>query len=278
MAYSDGSAERRKREAEFHDKWASDIDPTTTLVDETFNSITAVENQHILGQFGDVRGKRVLDYGCGAAEGGIYLAKLGAKVTGIDVSPGMLEAAKRLAAYHEVEIETRVVEGDTIPADDREFDLVYGNGVLHHVDLSMARRELARVMSPQGVGCFLEPLGYNPAIDVYRRMAHAVRTDDERPLTLADITAFEEWFERVSHQEFWFLTLGVFLKFFLVDRVHPRRERYWKKIYTNVERFEWLYRPLKRGDDILLKRVPALRRLCWTSVITIERPKQGRLR
>ena len=54
------------------------VDPAATPVDETFTGPTAAENQHILEQFGSVEGKRVLDYGCGAAEGGIYLAKLGA--------------------------------------------------------------------------------------------------------------------------------------------------------------------------------------------------------
>jgi len=141
---------RRQKEAQFHDQWAADVDLDATLIDETFTSTTAIENQFVLEQFGDVRGLRVLDYGCGAAEGGIYLAKQGAKVVAIDVSPGMLELAQRLAKKHGVEIETRVVSGDAIPAGDGEFDRIYGNGVLHHVPLSTAIPELARIMKPGG--------------------------------------------------------------------------------------------------------------------------------
>lgn len=89
---------RRQKEADFHDQWAADVSVTEALLDETFTSVTALENQHILEQFGDVRGLKILDYGCGAAEGGIYLAKLGAKVVAIDVSPGMLELAQKLAS------------------------------------------------------------------------------------------------------------------------------------------------------------------------------------
>ena len=79
---------RLEREAEFHDRWANEIDPTSALVDESFTAVTALENAHVLREFGDVRGLRILDYGCGAAEGGIYLAKQGATVVGVDVSSG----------------------------------------------------------------------------------------------------------------------------------------------------------------------------------------------
>ncbi len=265
--------ERRRKEAAFHDEWAASEDPARILVDETFRAVTAVENQHILGKFGDLRGKRVLDYGCGAAEGGVFLAKQGASVVCVDVSPGMLALAERLAAHHGVKVETRRVTGDDIPGETSEFDCIYGNGVLHHVPLETARRELARIMNPSGVGCFIEPLGYNPAIDVYRHLARAVRTEDEKPLSFEDVQRFSETFGHVEHQEFWLATLGVFLKFFLVDRVHPSKGRYWKKIYTDADRISGLFSALKRLDDSLLS-VPALRRFCWTTVITVSQPKK----
>lgn len=264
--------ERREREAVFHDQWAAAIDPETLLVDETFTSPTALENRYILEQFGDVRGKRVLDYGCGAAEGGVYLAKRGARVVAVDVSPGMLEAANRVAARHGVAIETRRVTENGIPADAGEFDLVYGNGVLHHVDLAVTRPELARVLAPTGTACFIEPLAYNPVIEVYRRLADTARTEDEAPLKFSDVERFRENFGEVTHREFWLTTLSVFLKFFLVDRVHPKTERYWKKIYTDAERLRWFFEPLARVDEKILARVPALGLLCWNTVITLRRP------
>ena len=275
MSSPEAEAQRRHNESEFHDRWAAEIDPTDTLVDETFTSITAVENQHILAQFGDVRGKRVLDYGCGAAEGGVFLAKQGARVVGIDVSAGMLAAAQRLAARHGVEIETRQVTSDLIPAGDQEFDLIYGNGVLHHVSLPVAIPELARVMKPGGKGCFIEPLPYNPVINVYRRIAREVRTPDEKPLTFGDIERFKGSFGQVSHQEFWLTTLSVFLKFYLIDRANPNQERYWKKIYTDAGKLESFFGPLRNLDERLLKAIPPLRRLCWNTVITVAAPRRG---
>jgi 2-polyprenyl-3-methyl-5-hydroxy-6-metoxy-1,4-benzoquinol methylase len=271
---ADAEAERRRRESEFHDQWAAGhFDPAETLVDESFTAITATANQHILEVFGDVRGKKILDYGCGSAEGGIYLAKRGARVVGMDVSAGMLDSAHRLAAHHGVQIETRLVQSQQIPAADQEFDLIYGNGVLHHVTLETAMPELARVLRPEGKGCFIEPLPDNPAINVYRRMASKLRTADERPITAADVASFQRWFGSVTHREFWLTTLLVFLKFYLVDRTHPNEERYWKKIYTDAHKLERLFRPLKRLDDLLLDKVPPLRRLCWLTVITLAQPR-----
>ena len=275
MSSPEAEAQRRHNESEFHDRWAAEIDPTDTLVDETFTSITAVENQHILGQFGDVRGKRILDYGCGAAEGGVFLAKQGAQVVGIDVSAGMLAAAQRLASRHGVQIETRQVTSDLIPAGDQEFDLIYGNGVLHHVSLPVAIPELARVMKTGGKGCFIEPLPYNPVINVYRRIAREVRTPDEKPLTFGDIDRFRGSFGEVSHQEFWLTTLSVFLKFYLIDRANPNQERYWKKIYTDAGKLKSFFGPLRNLDERLLKAVPPLRRLCWNTVITVAAPRRG---
>jgi SAM-dependent methyltransferase len=268
-------ARRRQNESEFHDAWAAGINPAETLVDETFTAVTAVDNQYILAEFGDVRGKRILDYGCGSAEGGVYLAKQGAEVVAVDVSPGMLAAANALARHHGVRIETRAVTSDAIPASNDEFDLIYGNGVLHHVNLDFAIPELARILKPTGKGCFIEPLPYNPIINVYRKLAHEVRTVDEKPLTFGDIARFESHFASVAHHEFWLTTLSVFLKFFLVDRVNPNKERYWKKIFTDSEKVASFFSPLKRLDERLLAAVPGLGRLCWETVLTIAQPRRG---
>jgi SAM-dependent methyltransferase len=265
---------RLAREAEFHDRWAAEIDPTAALVDESFTAVTALENAHVERCFGDVRGLRILDYGCGAAEAGVYFAKQGASVVGVDVSPGMLEAAQRLAAHHGVAIETRLVKSTTIPAGRGEFDRVYGNGVLHHVDLAAAVPELARVMKPAAIGCFIEPLSYNPAIAVYRRIAEEVRTADERPLRFRDIRRFEPYFAEVSHREFWLTSLAIFGKFFLVDRA-PSRERYWKKVITDASANAWWFSRLPALDETLLERLPILSAMCWNTVIRVAGSRWG---
>jgi len=266
---------RRQKEAEFHDQWAVGRDLGDTLVEEPFTAITGIENQHIEREFGDVRGKTILDYGCGAAEGGIYFAKRGARVVGVDVSQKMLDLAHDLAKVHGVSIETRRVESDRVPAETDEFDLIYGNGVLHHVPHDTAVPELCRVLKPSGKACFIEPLPYNPVINVYRKLAKEMRTDDETPVTFEQIEAFKRYFGRVEHEEFWLTTLSVFLKFYLWDRADPNRERYWKKIYSDAPKLEGFFRPLNALDRRLLKLAPVLGRLCWNTVITVSAPRKG---
>lgn len=274
MAISSTHDERLRKEAEFHDRWATEIDPATTLVDETFTAVTAIENKHVMSQFGSVKGKRVLDYGCGAGEGAVFFAKQGASVVGVDVSPGMLAAAEKIAKHHGVEIETRLVTGDTVPAETNEFDFIYGNGVLHHVDLGRSKPELARILQREGRACFIEPLEYNPVIDVYRRLAKTVRTDDEHPLSFPEIARFSSHFEVVSHEEFWLSTLAIFLKFFAIDRVDPRVERYWKKVYTDAREIGPLFSKLHALDQALMPRLPLLRYLCWNTVISVSLPRK----
>ena len=56
--------------------------------------------------------------------------------------------------------------------------------------------------------------------------------------------------------------------------MHPNEERYWKKIFTDASKIERWFRPLKRMDDLLLARIPPLRRLCWLTVITLGEPRK----
>src|SRR5271168_1302478 len=54
---------------------------------------------HVLG---DVRGKYILELGCGDGRNAIMLALLGAQVVGVDISPKAIEIAKHRAALHDV--------------------------------------------------------------------------------------------------------------------------------------------------------------------------------
>src|SRR5688500_11171572 len=53
---------------------------------------------------GDMRGKDLLDYGCGMGEESIYFAKLGAHVTAIDISDVGISTLKKRAAHNKLDI------------------------------------------------------------------------------------------------------------------------------------------------------------------------------
>ncbi len=268
--------ERQVTEARFHDEWAKSIDFKEIDPEITFEAPTAIECQHVLAQIkalGGLEGKKVLDLGCGSGESGVYFAKRGAEVSACDISPEFIDVAQQLAHHHCVDIQTAVCPAESLPYPDKSFDIVFANGVLHHVDIPLAMKELKRVLKPGGVGFFVEPLPYNPVINVYRWIAKEVRTPDEKPLTFADIGTIRQQFPKTQVDYFWFFTLGVFLYFFLIERASTS-ERYWKKILYEAHRYKALFNALKALDDAILPVLPLLKPLCWNMVIQIEKGRK----
>jgi len=261
------------RERSFHDAWASAVRPDEVDVRAAFENITAPENRFILARMGPLRGKRLLDLGSGLGESAVYFALRGAIVTATDISPEMCALCRRTAELHGVELETVATPVERLEVAPASYDLVYGANLLHHVqDLDATLAAVRRALKPGGRCFFWDPLAYNPVINVYRRMAGGMRTEDEHPLTFADLERFRHHFTDVGHAEFWLLTLSLFLKYYLVDRVHPSSARYWKRILAeDPRRIGWWFRPAQALDGLLL-RLPGVRRLAWNTVVWGERP------
>jgi ubiquinone/menaquinone biosynthesis C-methylase UbiE len=267
--------DQAQREREFHDAWADSIDPRTVPVLESFTASTAPEARWLLEQMGDLRGKRVLELGSGAGEGAVSFACRGARVLASDVSPRMLEVVKQVAAVHETSVETIVCSAEDLsifPPDS--FDVVYAANLLHHVDIEKCLDEVKRILKPRGVGAFWDPLAHNPLINVYRRMAKEVRTPDEHPIRRAQLRWFRQRFGNVRTKCFWLSAQAVFLKFYLVDRVHPSSDRYWKRILTHEDEVRWFYEPLAAFDEALLRFIPFLRWWCWNIAVTVRKARE----
>ena len=92
------------------------------------------------------RGDRVLDIGCGTGEDALHLARLGAQVLALDVSPEMVRVARGKG------VNARVLPIEGIHAFAVAFDLVLSNfGGFNCVrDLSTFRETLARLIRPKG--------------------------------------------------------------------------------------------------------------------------------
>ncbi|MBI3941262.1 MAG: methyltransferase domain-containing protein [Acidobacteria bacterium] len=265
------SPERPLAEESFHDDWASHVRPEDVRVLECFEACTSPENRYILSRLGDIRGKHVLDIGCGQGEASAYFALRGAKVVAVDISDGMLDLARRVAGRHNVTIETRKMPAEQLDFPDETFDLVYGANVLHHSDITKVLSHCSRILKPGGIAAFWDPIVHNPLIKVYRRIAAEVRTVDEHPLSMRDLRYFDRHFSQVEYRCFWLFSLWIFLHFFLIERVHPGKERYWKKIIVEHQRLERMYRPLERLDGYLLACLPFLKRWCWNVAVVARK-------
>ncbi|MBD1809807.1 class I SAM-dependent methyltransferase [Microcoleus sp. FACHB-SPT15] len=263
--------ETLNRERQFHDAWAAAIDVDGIKVADYFEACTAPENRFILRQMGDIRGKLLLDLGCGAGENSVYFAKQGARCVATDYSPGMVEVALQLAAANGVEIEGRTANAMALDFPDNTFDLVYASNLLHHIpDPKIALKEMHRVLKPGGKACFWDPLKHNPVINVYRRMATEVRTEDEMPLDINIVNYIQSLFSETVYDTFWIATLWIFLRFYLIEKADPNKERYWKKIIIEQERLAPIYLQLEKFDS-LVKKIPLMKRFAWNIAVVAQK-------
>ena len=63
------------------------------------------------------------------------------------------------------------------------FDIAYGSGILHHLNLNKSLNELKRILKKDGKIIFIEPMATNPFINLYRKFTPNARTSDEHPLS-----------------------------------------------------------------------------------------------
>lgn len=267
---------RNDAERKFHDAWASEEDLSGIDVRQMAEACTSPELRHITSTLGDLKGKRLLDVGCGLGEASVYFALRGALVTSSDLSPGMLDATSRLASLHGVAVTPHLASAENpgLP-QGAAFDVIYAGNLLHHVDIEETIQKLKPHLAPDGILATWDPLAYNPVINVYRAIATEVRTDDEHPLKWSDLKLFNRHFETVERRYFWLTTLSIFIIMALLQRRNPNRERFWKAVVREEGKWKRLYLPLERLDSVLLRILPPLRLLCWNVVVTCRRPKDS---
>lgn len=153
---------------------------------------------------GDLTGKRVLEVGCGVGTESIELARRGASVLGVDLAPSLVEEARRRAsALGETgHLEFAVRPAESLADDGEQFDVVWGNGVLHHLDLRLFKNALKSLLRPGGIAQFHEPVAHNPLLRLYRLLTPGIRTPTERPLSVTDLRTFVKGFGAVQLEFF----------------------------------------------------------------------------
>ena len=211
-----------------------------------------------LDALGDVRGARVLDYGCGGGWSSAKLRARGACVTGLDISVTRLsEAQGHLPENsHGPRVALLQCAGEGLPFVDDCFDAVFGKQVLHHLELDVAIPEIARVLRPGGKAVFLEPLIHNPFLETYRRLTPHQRSATEKALSMCDLQTIGSHFRTWTHTEFCLLAvLPVLLEALISKNLVLTRTRLW----------------LQKVDRKLVNTLPFIGRYCWETVIVLER-------
>jgi len=100
-------------------------------------------------------GQRVLDVACGTGVVAVTAARLGARATGLDLTPALLERARENAQIADVEIDWREGDAESLPFDDAAFDVVLSQfGHIFAPRPEVALGEMLRVLKPGGTIAF----------------------------------------------------------------------------------------------------------------------------
>ena len=204
--------EQNLREKEFHDKLQS---KSKGRFENIFYKaiINAWEDFYNFLSLNSTNSE-ILDYGCGVGPTIEKVIKFNPKkITGIDISDVSISKAKEKFANSSSKIELLVDNCENTTFSDHKFDIVYGLGILHHLQFSKCINEISRILKPEGKLLFIEPLGTNPLINFYRMLTPKSRSKDEHPLVLKDFEMIKSSFKNVNIKYYGFLTL-VFFPFY----------------------------------------------------------------
>ena len=153
---------------------------------------------------------RILEVGCGAGEYTRRLARLGCPVTAIDITPVLVENARRTIGGDHLRFLVMDATDPDLPAGS--CDVVFGKSILHHIDYRKALASYRRLLAPGGSIFFSEPNLLNP-LNFFGLRLPALRrrlefSDDEIAFTrgqLAGVLAGLGYRQvRVEHFDFLF--------------------------------------------------------------------------
>jgi SAM-dependent methyltransferase len=174
------SEEARRREGE------NLVGPrkVTRYMNPQRDTVYALEYAYYL--LGNILNKTVLDLGCGAGENSVLLARRAAKVFGLDISPDLVAIAQRRAQVQGQAVQFMVSSAYATGLPGESIDVVFGEAILHHLDLERAAIEIARILRPGGFAVFVEPIRDSATLRFLRRLMRSRQQEIspyEYPLT-----------------------------------------------------------------------------------------------
>lgn len=243
------AAARIERERQFHDSRFAGGEDDRTAQGKYYLALKRCFDRYEKRRDELARNAVVLEYGCAQGANAIALAGSATRIEGIDISGAAVDAGNSdLSARAISNVRLSVQNAEAMDFPDDTFDLVFGSGILHHLDFEKAMSELRRVLKPGGVALFTEPLGHNPVIELYRKQTPEARTEDEHPLLKSDFKSFDRTFENTSYRFYGLTSLAAVA--------------FWK-----VPSLASLVGAVTTVVDSALLRLPGARWWAWYSVM-----------
>ncbi len=247
-------ASRLEKEQSFHDQRYGGSDDERMDVRKHYSV-----NKHLIARYFEIvsglcKDKVLLEYGCGRGSGSMQWLKQGARVTGIDISSeGIKQAIKRIEKT-KYQADYYVMDAENTSFDDGSFDIIVGTGILHHLNLTQCYQELSRILKPDGHIVFVEPLGHNPFINLYRWLTPKMRTEHEHPLSQRDVKLLGQYFQKID-AEYYSLTTLLAVPF--------RNMRFFSRLHTILGKI-----------DQVMFALPFIKRYAWMTIIHAYNPRK----
>ncbi|HEY3973295.1 MAG TPA: methyltransferase domain-containing protein [Candidatus Sulfotelmatobacter sp.] len=146
---------------------------------------------------GDVRGKTVVDLGCGTGENIVPLIERGARVIGIDISPDLIELARQRVQKAGLEAALKIGSAYDTGLESGSVDVIFCIALIHHLDIARARNEMLRILAKGGVVILKEPVRFSRTYAFLRSLLPAQEniSEFEHPLTREELATMTEHFE-----------------------------------------------------------------------------------
>lgn len=250
------TAEKRlEDEQKFHNE-IFESEKRSTEVGRFYKINDAIHEAYEEIIFDRPNGKTYLEYGCGMAKGGrlTRLVRQGGIGHGIDISDYAIDFLNKEAKEENLEIDYQVMNAENMTFPDDYFDVIYGTGILHHLDIDKSYSSISSKLKSDGTAVFIEPLGHNPLINGFRNKTPDIRTEDEHPLLTKDFELAKKYFGNVDISYFYLTTLAVPILF---------KENPPKSLVNFFNRF----------DRVIFNILPFLRKQAWQVVIKLSNPK-----
>lgn len=259
--------QRWREEARFFDQVADQdwtgISPVDPLIWKRYSSPRPrrrMLTEFCLRELGNLNGRQLLDVGCGSGSRAVILAKLGAHVTGVDISPRSIELAKHRAEINSVaeRVNFLCAPLETVQLVDNTFDIVWCEAILHHLieDIAPISDLLRKWTKPNGIVIMSEPVNL---VNWLRQIRLKLPVDlngtpDERPLESREIKVLQSQFAEPQMRYFRFFSR---IDRFLLPDYQYERAAVWRKLIYNA----------LLGIDYLMLSIPGFRQVGGQLVI-----------
>lgn len=203
-------------------------------LDPPADTVYALEYAYHL--LGDVRGKVVLDLGCGTGENIIPLIERGAHVIGIDISPDLVVLAQERVKAANLQATIQVGSAYETGLPDGSVNVIFCMSLIHHLEIARVRDEMRRILTHDGSIILKEPIRFSPGYDRLRNLLPSRDniSEYEHPITRDELSVMMQSF-RVEGTRYFRLPIVP-----VVSRIFP----------SGVD-------VARRASNWLLQRVPA---------------------